>query len=167
VSGGGHKFRLGAWLAGILATVVSGVLVTWFTQGDSGSSGGTTQAAQDRPAGVVTTAGTTTGTPVDFHITDQLGETEISEQVTVVIANRTVGTLTVDVVHPTASLIVTVPRRGTYAYELVVATVMEDASGKPVRLAGSGRGRVDVVAGRSFALMGQVNSDGSVTMELR
>src|SRR5690349_16931022 len=125
--------RTARWVAGLVSAVIAGLVVAVLTQ----------QIAffgpniDDRPA--------------MYHT---LAEGQLSERVSVTIAGRSVGTLTVDVVHRAASLTVTVPAPGTYRYELASSAVESDSGGDPVQLVGKGLGQIPVTAGRSFAVVG-------------
>lgn len=90
--------------------------------------------------------------PIDFTITDQLGQDQVAERVEVRVDGKTVGTLNIDLVHPTASLTVTVPRAGSYAYELRSTTYLEYQDGT-YELDGEGNGQIDVTASKSFAVV--------------
>lgn len=158
MSANSHPWRLAGWVAGILSTVIGGLLVAWLTQTSGSGAIDTTypsQAAHNRPE-----------TSIDFTITDQLGEDQITEQVSVVIDGRSVGTLTVDVVHPTASLTVTVPTAGLYQYKLDSTTIYETDDGGGVKYTGTGNGQIQVSAGRSFALVGELVGDRTLAIAL-
>jgi hypothetical protein len=105
--------------------------------------------------------------PVDFTITDQLGQDQIAERVDVRVDGKTVGTLNIDVVHPTASLTVTVPRAGSYSYELRSTTDLQYDDGTYDEFHGEGTGRIDVVRSASFAVVYEVLEDGSARPTLQ
>src|SRR5690242_21932618 len=120
--------RTARWVAGLVSAVIAGLVVAVLTQ----------QIAffgpniDDRPAMYHTLADQPPAAKsIDFAITDELGEGQLSERVSVTIAGRSVGTLTVDVVHRAASLTVTVPAPGTYRYELASSAVESDSWGDP------------------------------------
>ncbi|TCC51507.1 hypothetical protein E0H73_41050 [Kribbella pittospori] len=92
-----------------------------------------------------------TPTSIDFTIQDVLGEDQITEQVKVQVDDRVVGTLTVDVAHPTATLTVTVLKPGTHTYILSSLSTF-DYEGEMVEVPGSGDGQLDVSAGKLFKL---------------
>jgi hypothetical protein len=104
--------------------------------------------------------------PIDFTITDQLGDAQVSERVAVEVDDRMVGTLTVDTVHPTASITVTVPKTGNYAYTLDSTAVFEADDGSYPELIGHGTGQVQVTANKSFALVGNILDDGTMQIAL-
>src|SRR5260370_14892253 len=54
--------------------------------------------------------------PVNFTISDDLGEEQVSEQVTVVLDGRNVGDLTVNEQYPSSTIPLTVPQEGRYSY---------------------------------------------------
>jgi hypothetical protein len=139
--------KLLGWLAGILATVIGGLLLYLLTPGQQADVTAT-------PSGPVIEVTQLAGAAVDFQITDELGDGQVTERVTVVIDGRSVGTLTVDTVHRTASLTVTVPRAGSYDYELASTMVVEDEYGNSYQLSGYGTGLIQVTDGRSYAVVG-------------
>jgi hypothetical protein len=108
------------------------------------------------------------GASIDFTVTDQLGDSQISEQVEVEIDKRSVGALTVDTVHPTASLTVTIDQAGTHEYLLHSTAVFSGgAPGDYLHLTGVGSGSLTVAAGQSFAVAGDVLDDGTMMLSLR
>jgi hypothetical protein len=111
------------WLAGIFGTVIGGVLLFWLTSAQQ------TQVTTALPGPDAAPVSPIAGALVDFQITDELGDGQVTERVVVVIDGRSVGTLTVDTVHQTASLTVTMPRAGRYMYELSSTAVVEDEYG--------------------------------------
>lgn len=152
-----HSFL--GWVGGILGTVIGGVLLYWMTAGtqlqpDTILAGSTTAPATQNAAAAV-----------DFQITDELGDGQVTERVVVVIDGRSVGTLTVDTVHRTASLTVTVPRAGRHEYELSSSMIVEDGYGTTYQLNGQGTGYLQVTSGRSFELRGNYDLD-PVMLEL-
>jgi hypothetical protein len=161
------------WIGGITATVIAGVVVAVLTGTDpSGVPGPSTIGPTAPPASVGSGSGSgsdvnaDTDDPVDFALTDQLGPGQISERITVVVNGRMVGTLTVDAIHTSAELVVTVPESGTYSYELQGSIVVQDDLGNAYQLTGTGTGTIDVVQGRRFTLVGDYSGD-PVVMELR
>jgi hypothetical protein len=100
--------------------------------------------------------------PVDFTITDQLGQDQVAERVEVRVDGKTVGALNIDLVHPTASLTVTVPQAGSYSYELRSATYLEYPDGTYDEFHGEGTGQIEVTPSASFAVVYEEAEDGSV-----
>jgi hypothetical protein len=93
--------------------------------------------------------------PLDFTVSDQLGDGQITEQIRVHIDGRLVGTLTVDAAHPHSTVTVTVPRPGRYSYELASqSTFILD--GETVELPGRGSGEIEVTAGKAVELRYEV-----------
>jgi hypothetical protein len=141
------------WLAGILGTVIGGVLLFWLTSSQQ------TQVTTALPGPNAAPVSPIVAAVVDFQITDELGDGQVTERVVVVIDGRSVGTLTVDTVHQTASLTVTMPRAGRYTYELSSTAVVQDEYGATYELAGYGKGYVQVTGGRSYAVWGDYGPD--------
>lgn len=115
---------------------------------------GNTQGAQEDSADVQPSA----FSAIHFNINDRLGEGQVSEQVTVLINGRIVGTLTVDEYHPNATMSVTVPRAGQYSYT-VEATAVFNVQGQLLRYPGVGQGLLDVEANKVFDLAGSVSGN--------
>jgi hypothetical protein len=143
----GHGRGFLGWLAGITAAVISGVLVVVLTN----------EPAQ--PQTPPPTEPYSGGQSIDFAITDQLGEGQISERISVTVNGRMVGTLTVDTVHTNGSVTVTLPSAGTYDYLLKASMVIEDSYGDPVAVTGYGTGTLQASNGRSFAVAGDYSTD--------
>jgi hypothetical protein len=97
--------------------------------------------------------------PVDFMIEDVLGEDQITEQVKVEVDNRVVGTLTVDVVHPTATVTVTVPKPGQHTYTLTSLSTFQFDDGEMMEISGYGHGQMEVSTGRLFRLRYEVGTE--------
>lgn len=91
--------------------------------------------------------------PVTFTIHDELGDNQVSEQVTIVIDGRVVGTLAVDRQYPSGMITVTVPEAGQHTYT-VEARAVFDHEGELFELAGAGQGAISVGEGRQFRLAG-------------
>jgi hypothetical protein len=96
---------------------------------------------------------------VDFTIQDELGDNQITEQIKVHVDGRLVGTLTVDVAHPRASLTVTVTSPGRHSYTLSSLTVFEFDDGTVEEISGYGHGHVDVSEGKVFAVRYEVGEE--------
>jgi hypothetical protein len=62
---------------------------------------------------------------VDLTLHDHLGEDQVSEQVTIHIDGRPIGTLTVNEYHPNAAIRVTVPKSGQYSYTAEAIAVFD------------------------------------------
>jgi hypothetical protein len=148
-----HSFL--GWVGGILGTVIGGVLLYWMTASPQPQPGPTPAPTTQNAAAAV-----------DFQITDELGDGQVTERVVVVIDGRSVGTLTVDTVHRTASLTVTVPQPGRYEYELSSSTILEDENGTTYQFNGQGAGYLQVTSGRSYELRGDYALD-PIMLELR
>jgi hypothetical protein len=103
-------------------------------------------------------AGNTRELPVEFTLTDQLGDGELSEQVTVLVDGKNVGNLTVNGEYPSSQLMVTVPQSGQHSYT-AEATAIFDLQGDRVQYAGAGQGMIDVQQGRVYSLRGSMSGN--------
>jgi hypothetical protein len=157
IVGGGFELReLKVPRVGRVARIVSAVAgVIFLALGFSGSS--VSKSAEPPPASQTPapTAPPPSPDPVYFAVHDELGELQITEQVTVHIDGRMVGTLTVDTVHPSSEVAVTLPEAGRYDYVLRSTTVF-DHDGEPVEVPGYGSGQIDVKDGSSFSVVAEV-----------
>jgi hypothetical protein len=170
IVGGGFELReLKVPRVGKVARVVSALLGVLFLM--VGFSGSTMEPIGQAPAQAKTNETPVTtpappappepADPVDFTVVDQLGELQITEQITVQIDGRKVGTLTVDTVHETSELTVTVPEPGRYDYTLESQT-MFDHDGEPVEIPGYGTGEIDVKDGSSFSVVYEFGEEALV-----
>ncbi len=100
-----------------------------------------------------------TSSSMDFRIFDELGDRQVSEQVTVVIDDRNVGTITVSAIHPNADLLVTVPKQGRYSYQLAVTAEFLDENDNPVTFDGVGQGNINVTSGKKFNVEGEFSGN--------
>ena len=91
---------------------------------------------------------TASGQPVDFSLTDQLGDGELSEQVTVLVDGKKVGNLTVNGEYPVSPLRVTVPQASPHSYT-AEATASFDVQGQ---YTGAGQGMINVEHGKVYSL---------------
>ncbi len=97
-------------------------------------------------------------TVTEFIISDILGDEQISEQVSILIDGKFVGTLTVNQDFPESMIRVTVPRSGTYTYTAeAVATFAID--GSYITVNGAGQGNISVEHGRVFDLVGSISGN--------
>jgi hypothetical protein len=99
-----------------------------------------------------------TDTPVDFVLTDQLGQGQVSEQVTVLVDGRTVGDLTVNQDYPDSRMRVTVPNPGQHSYT-AEATAVFNAEGNLIQYTGVGQGMIDVEPGKTYSLRGSISGN--------
>ena len=83
-------------------------------------------------------------------IRDELGDNQISEQVTVVLDGRRVGDLTVNADFPTSDLEVTVNEGGRHDYTLSVSSLEIADDGSYVERDASGQGTITAEAGTTF-----------------
>jgi hypothetical protein len=170
IVGGGFEIRelkvpRVGWVTRVVSAVVGAFFLTigfpGITATDAPAGLASAQAEGTRPAA---TTATTTQAPVDFVIRDELGEGQITEQISVHIDGRMVGTLTVDAVHPSSSLTVTVPKAGTHDYILDSRTTFD--GDEPVEIPGHGSGQIDVRAGASFSVVFEFGTD-ELLLQLR
>jgi hypothetical protein len=162
IVGGGFELReLKVPKVGRIARMVSGITGVIFLLVGIGA----TTLANPTPAGATPTTsvgmGQTTSTPIDFTVRDELGQDQITEQITVHIDGRMVGTLTVDAVHPDATVTVTVPKPGQYDYSLDSRSTFDLDSG-PTEISGHGAGTINVREGASFSVVYDVGQDDLV-----
>jgi hypothetical protein len=94
--------------------------------------------------------------PVNFTISDVLGDEQVSERMTVVIDGRNVGDLTVNEQYPRSTITVTVPQEGKYNYVLDTSAVFK---GDNAELHGVGQGTIDVKPEKAFTARGCVNGN--------
>jgi hypothetical protein len=171
IVGGGFEVReLKVPRVGRIARIVSAVAgVLFLTLGFSGTTvpevGGSPVAHADTPIQAPKEPNATPPSPVDFTIQDELGELQITEQITVHIDGRMVGTLTVDAVHPTSTVTVTVPEPGRYNYTLESSTTFDLENG-PTEIPGHGRGQIDVKDGSAFSVFYDIG-ETELSLELR
>jgi hypothetical protein len=90
--------------------------------------------------------------PVRFVIRDDLGENQISEQVTVVLDGRRVGSLTVNADYPTSDLEVSVDDAGRHDYTLAVSSLEVAEDGSYVERDAGGQGTITAETGTSFSV---------------
>ena len=96
--------------------------------------------------------------PVEFTLTDQLGDGELSEQVTVLVDGKDVGNLTVNQEYPNSRLLVSVANPGQHSYTAEAAAVFNE-QGTPVQYAGAGQGMINVQNGRNYSLRGSITGN--------
>lgn len=94
-------------------------------------------------------ANTATG-PVHFTVHDDLGDTQVSEQVSVIVDGRHVGDLTINGDFPTSNLDISVDQPGRHDYTLGASSEELAADGSVVERDGTGQGTIMVEAGESF-----------------
>jgi hypothetical protein len=95
---------------------------------------------------------------VDFSLTDQLGDGELSEQVTVLVDGKNVGNLTVNDEYPSSQLRVTVPEAGPHSYT-AEATAIFNVEGDRVQYTGAGQGMINVQQGKTYSLRGSMTGN--------
>jgi len=154
VLGGGFEVKeLKIPKVGIGVRVVSFVVGVLFVfLGFGGATEGSPQSSDNHGGGVVM-AGPPQDEPVDFTLTDQLGDGELSEQITVLVDGRNVGNLTVNQDYPNSRLMVTVPKPGQHSYT-VEAVAVFNVQGTAVQYAGAGQGMINVRQGKTYFLSG-------------
>lgn len=96
--------------------------------------------------------------PVEVMLVDDLGQGEISEQVTVLIDGKNVGNLTVNGDYPHSSLRVSVNTPGNHSYTAEAAAVF-NVQGYPMQYAGVGQGMIDVEPGKTYTLRGSISGN--------
>jgi hypothetical protein len=103
-----------------------------------------------------TTPEKASSSPVNFTISDVLGDEQVSERMTVVIDGRNVGDLTVNEQYPRSTITVTVPQEGKYNYVLDTSAVFK---GDNAELHGVGQGTIDVKPEKAFTARSCVNGN--------
>jgi hypothetical protein len=93
--------------------------------------------------------------PVEFTLIDDLGQGEVSEQVSILIDGKDVGNLTVNQDYPHSKLMVTVPHAGQHGYTVDATSIFSDAQGR-FRYIGAGQGMIDVQRGKTYSLRGSI-----------
>lgn len=163
IVGGGFEVReLKVPRVGRIARIVSAIAgVLFLTLGFSGSTGSDVPGmkpaiAQEQPKEPTTTE--PAPAPIDFTVRDELGELQITEQITVHIDGKMVGTLTVDAVHPSSTVTVTMPKPGRYDYTLDSRTTFDLDNG-PTEIPGHGSGQIDVKDGTSLSIVYEIGED--------
>jgi hypothetical protein len=92
------------------------------------------------------------GGPVHFTVRDQLGETQISEKVTVIVDGRRVGDLTVNADYPESEIEISVDEAGRHDYTVDVSSVEANVDGSPVERRGTGQGSIVVEPGAGYSV---------------
>ncbi len=90
---------------------------------------------------------------LNFTIQDELGDGQVSEQVTVLINGRQVGAISVNEHFPTSEITVTVPSEGRYSYTAEAAGVFRGEAGD-FEVFGTGQGMIDIEPDKIFRLAG-------------
>jgi hypothetical protein len=96
--------------------------------------------------------------PVEFTLIDDLGQGEVSEQVTILIDGKDVGNLTVSQDYPHSKIRVTVPHSGQHSYTAEATTIFSGSQGQ-FRYDGAGQGMIDVQRGKTYSLRGSVTGN--------
>jgi hypothetical protein len=96
--------------------------------------------------------------PVEVMLIDDLGQGEISEQVTVLIDGKNVGNLTVNGDYPHSSLRINVSKPGQHSYTAEAAAVF-NVNGYPMQYSGAGQGMIDIESGRTYSLRGSITGN--------
>lgn len=150
IIGGGFEVReLKVPRVGRAVRMVSGGTGVLFLLLGIGFSAGTADPEPASPTPPAAVSGEATPTPINFVVRDELAEDQLAEQVTVRVDGRMIGTLTVDVVHPSSSLTVTVPKAGEYDYSLDATFSFVDEEDE---ISLRGTGTINVRDGSEFSL---------------
>ena len=157
VVGGGFEVKeLKVPKVGTGVRVVSVLVGVLFISLGFGSTPSNPQTGPNGPGPVY--AATSQEEPVDFVLTDELGDYELSEQVTILIDGKDVGNLTVNQEYPSSRLTVTVPKRGQHSYTADAIAVFND-QGNPVEHEGAGQGMIDVRQGKTYSVRSSQTGD--------
>ena len=160
VLGGGFELKeLKVPKVGIGVRVISAVVgILFICLGFSGSESSPSQSFSAEHLGPTTALAANPPEPVEFFLTDQLGQDEVSEQVTVLIDGKNVGNLTVNQSYPNAQLRVSVPQAGQHSYTAEATAVFDD-DGNSFEYTGAGQGMINVRAGKVYNLRGSVSGN--------
>lgn len=109
--------------------------------------------------GVTNRSPDTNSDAVTFTIKDDLGASQVSEQVRIIIDGRVVGDLTVTEYFPSAKIEVAVPRPGSHSYALQATAVFRDNEGNQFEYNGAGQGNIDVSSGKHFQLASTISGN--------
>lgn len=96
--------------------------------------------------------------PVEFTVYDQLGESQITEQVTLLIDGKMKGQLTVDLKNPNAMMTITLPGPGRYSYAIEASTTIQ-VQGQYYERSGAGQGMIEAGSGKEFEVEGNPGAD--------
>jgi hypothetical protein len=152
VLGGGFEIKelkvpkVGAGVR-VLSTIV-GVLFVCLAMADE----------PDKPGPVVHAGEPGHPAPVEFTLSDQLGDGEICEQVTVLVDGKDLGNLSVSEQYPNARLRVAVPEPGQHSYT-AEATAVFNIQGTAQQYDGAGQGMINVQPGKNYSLRGSITGD--------
>jgi hypothetical protein len=91
-------------------------------------------------------------------LSDQLGDGEICEQVTILVDGKDLGNLSVNEQYPNARLRVAVPEPGQHSYT-AEATAVFNVQGTPLQYDGAGQGMINVQPGKNYSLRGSMTGD--------
>lgn len=91
-----------------------------------------------------------------FRIENVLSEGQISEHVRVFVNSELVGTVYVDERFRSAAMVVPVRGEGMHSYQLVALCKYRDADGRTVEARGVASGALDVRAGSTYRLEGEI-----------
>lgn len=95
---------------------------------------------------------------VTFTIYDQLGDHQLSEQVTILLDGKIIGNLTVNEDFLYSEMSVTVPAPGPYTYTVeATARFLDATTGEEFYYTGAGQGTIQVDHGKSFTIAGSVS----------
>ncbi|MGH3697388.1 MAG: hypothetical protein ACRDRX_25965 [Pseudonocardiaceae bacterium] len=143
-------------VARVLSTIAGAVLVL------AGIGMVAQPAVADSLRGSSSSSGSTEIQPAaaTFTIFDQLGDGQLSEQVTVLLDGRRVGHLTISADFPYSEMTVTVPRPGQYSFTVeATAWFVNGETGETFSYIGAGQGMVQVEDGNVFGLAGSVSGN--------
>lgn len=96
--------------------------------------------------------------PVEFTVYDQLGDSQITEQVTLLIDGKMKGQLTVDLKNPKTMLTIMLPEKGRYSYTIEASTTIQ-VQGTYYERSGAGQGMIDASSGKEFEVAGDPGTD--------
>lgn len=150
---------VGKWIAGIVASIISGVAVYYLTvaskqAGPIPTSDPTPTVSPSldlQPSPKLTTPPTSVQ-PIEFTILNELNPIQVSENVQIYIEGQPVANIVVNQQQVTASAKVQVPKSGIYNYTVLADCVFINQFGQIDRQQGRGDGVIEVSDGSIFML---------------
>jgi|SRR5882672_10288917 len=159
VLGGGFELKeLKVPKVGTGVRVLAAILGLVFITAGFGSRSENSPKPLDNSDKNLVHAGSLPEEPVEFTLVDDLGQGEVSEQVTILVDGKDIGNLTVSQDYPHCKIRVTVPHSGQHSYTAEATTVFSGPQGQ-FRYDGAGQGMIDVQRGKTYSLRGSITGN--------